>query len=211
MKAIAMLGGTFDPIHHGHLRLALEVRQQCQLDEVRLIPLKQPPHRQQPLATPTQRHEMLKLAIKEETGLMVDSRELERNGVSYSVDTLISLRQDFPTDSLSLIVGQDAFQFIDSWKSWQSLLDYANLLVAKRPDKNGIEYSKTVKDFIAQHQCSMPSQIRDSQNGLIYEIDIAGLEISATDIRDKLQTHQSCRYLLPDSVLTYIEANSIYA
>ena len=211
MKAIAMLGGTFDPVHHGHLRLALEVRQQCQLDEVRLVPLKQPPHREQPLATPAQRHEMLKLAINEETGLMVDSRELERNGVSYSIDTLVSLREDFPKDSLSLIVGQDAFQFIDSWKKWQSLLDHANLLVAKRPDKNGIQYSQTVQDFIAQHQCSMPEQIKDSQNGLIYEIDIAGLEISATDIRNKLQTRQSCRYLLPDSVLTYIEANSIYA
>ena len=135
---IGIFGGTFDPIHYGHLRSALEVKDIFGLNEVRLIPCASPPHREQPAVTAEMRLQMLELAIKNQPGLKIDTRELDRHKVSdqtpsYMVDTLKSLRQEFPAEPLLLFIGTDAFKHLTSWHQWQQLFDYAHIVVMTRP------------------------------------------------------------------------------
>jgi nicotinate (nicotinamide) nucleotide adenylyltransferase len=136
---IGLFGGTFDPVHYGHLRSALEVKDSFGLDEVRIIPCAKPPHRKQPEASATMRLQMLELAIKNQPGLKIDTRELDRHKLSkltpsYMVDTLKSLRQDFKDASLLLFIGSDAFKHLTGWHQWQQLFDYAHLVVLTRPE-----------------------------------------------------------------------------
>ena len=130
---IGIFGGTFDPVHYGHLRSALEVKDIFGLSEVRLIPCAQPPHREQPAATALMRLHMLELAIENQPGLIIDTRELNRQGVSYMVDTLKSLRQEFPNEPLLLFIGSDAFNHLKTWHQWQHLFDTAHIVVMTRP------------------------------------------------------------------------------
>ena len=131
---IGILGGTFDPVHFGHLRLAVEMYQDLGLQEVRLVPCRIPPHRNAPQASPEQRLAMLRLAIEHELGLRVDQRELQRDGPSYMVDTLQSLRDELGPDTpLSLILGMDAFDDIDTWHRWEELIQLAHFIVIQRP------------------------------------------------------------------------------
>ncbi|MGZ8137342.1 MAG: nicotinate-nucleotide adenylyltransferase, partial [Methylococcaceae bacterium] len=130
---IGIFGGTFDPIHYGHLRSALEVKERLGLTEVRLIPCSQPPHREQPVAPAPMRLQMLELAIKNQPGLIADTRELQRQGSSYMVDTLQSLQQEFKDRSLLLFIGADAFNHLTGWRQWRQLFDYAHIVVMTRP------------------------------------------------------------------------------
>ena len=132
-KPIGILGGTFDPVHNGHLRMAIEVMELCALDEVRLTPLHTPPHRLLPNTTPQHRLAMLSHAVKEVQGLRIDERELQRAGVSFTVDTLRSLREELGNKPLCLIMGMDAFQGLNTWHEWTSLVDLAHIIVASRP------------------------------------------------------------------------------
>ena len=139
-KMIGIFGGTFDPIHYGHLRSALEVKEIFGLTEVRLIPSAQPPHREQPAATALMRLQMLELAVKNQPGLIIDTRELNRSGVSYMVDTLKSLRKEFKDEPLLLFIGSDAFNNLKTWYQWQHLFDFAHIVVMTRP---GFEYTES--------------------------------------------------------------------
>lgn len=131
---IGILGGTFDPIHFGHLRTALDVVEDLNLQQLRFIPCGEPPHRDQPHASPAQRLAMVQLAIASESRFMVDAREIQRGGPSYMVETLESLRQELgEQQSLGLIVGLDAFAALDSWYRWQDLIDLAHLIIMTRP------------------------------------------------------------------------------
>ena len=144
MQSIGILGGTFDPIHYGHIRLAIEVYDKLELDELKLIPANIPPHRSTTLASANDRKKMIELAISDQENLSIDLREIENKNISYTVNTLISIRSEFPTDALFLIVGEDVFDTIDSWKDWQSLLNYSHIIVATRP-KN---YKKNISDDV---------------------------------------------------------------
>ena len=118
---IGIYGGTFDPVHYGHLRPAIDVYSQLGLSEVRFIPTGEPAHREQPIASQDQRYQMLLLAIENIAGLSVDDREIKRAGPSYMVDTINSLQADFPDESFCLIVGMDAFIKFESWREWQRI------------------------------------------------------------------------------------------
>ena len=133
MAGIGILGGTFDPVHCGHLRLALEIREQLSLDTVRLLPASSPRLREKPRADGLQRLELLTAAVDGVPGLEVDARELDRDGPTYTVDTLESLRQEFPDTALVFILGMDSFQSLDRWHRWQELPGLAHLAVAHRP------------------------------------------------------------------------------
>ena len=136
MQFIGFLGGTFDPIHNGHIHLAIEVQKKLKLDEIKLIPANIPPHRPIPIATSANRKKMVELAIHNEKKLSIDLREIENENISYTVNTLKSLRADFLDDALFLIVGEDVFNLIDNWKDWESLLNYTHIIVAtRRPEK----------------------------------------------------------------------------
>ena len=209
-KPVGILGGTFDPIHHGHLRLALEVYQSCALAEVRLIPLHTPPHRQTPGASPEQRLQMLRLAIEEVKGLVVDDRELQRADVSFTLETLHSLRAEVGQQPLCLIVGMDAFQTLNTWYQWTSLPDYAHIIVARRP---GVEITIENTEVSGLYKKNLTTELSDlhtQEAGKILDVDIAELTISSTRIRELISTKQDAHYLLPENVISYIEQEDLY-
>jgi len=203
---IGILGGTFDPVHYGHLRSALEVKDIFGLTEVRLIPCAQPPHRQQPSAPAWMRLEMLKLAIGCQTGLIVDDRELKRDGASYMVDTLSSLRQDFITEPLLLFIGSDAFNQLTTWHEWQHLFDFAHIIVMTRP---GYEIQQ-LDDFFNARLTKNRGELVQNSAGKLYFQQVSQLDISATAIRNMTAEQQNPGFLLPDIVIAYIRQHQLY-
>jgi len=203
---IGIFGGTFDPIHYGHLRSALEVQELFGLDEVRLIPCFQPPHRDMPAATAAMRLRMLQLAINHLPGMTIDTRELDRAGPSYMVDTLKSLHEDFPGQALLLFIGSDAFENLTGWHRWQQLFDYAHIVVLTRPG-----YAiKSLDAFFNHRLVNDKTGLSHTQAGLVLFQPVTQLDISATAIRNMIGQKQSPRFLLPDTVIEYINQNKLY-
>ena len=206
MRRVGLLGGTFDPVHFGHLRSAVEVCEQLQLDELRLIPSARPPHRGMPGATAAQRLRMVELALGQGGGLQVDDRELQRERPSYTVETLDSLRQELGSDvALFMVLGWDAFCGLPSWHRWESLLELANLVVLQRPDYD-LEVPEVLKDLLAARSADQPER----SHGQIICLSQTPLAISATHIRTLVGSGASPRFLLPDAVLDYIENEGLY-
>lgn len=207
---IGILGGTFDPIHYGHLRSALEVKDIFGLTEVRLIPCANPPHREQPAVTAKMRLQMLELAIKNQPGLKIDTRELDRydqhQAPSYMVDTLKSLRQEFPEEALLLFIGSDAFKHLTGWHQWQQLFDYAHIVVMTRP---GFETQELDGFFKARLAKDNNELAQDAAGKLCFQ-QITQLDISATAIRDIITRKQNPGFLLPDAVIEYIKQHKLY-
>lgn len=204
------MGGTFDPIHHGHLRLALEACEQLNLDEVRLIPLHIPPHRTKPVASADDRRAMVELAINETAGLSIDLRELNSDEVSYTINTVKSLRDEFGQTSLCLILGRDAFNQIDSWYQWREILNYVHIIVANRPGESVKEPSSEIKAWTEQHKTNNRAQLNNNLSGYIYFIDIPMLDISSSQIRQDYAQNKTIDDLLPAATLTYIKNNNLY-
>jgi nicotinate-nucleotide adenylyltransferase len=203
---IGIFGGTFDPIHYGHLRSALEVKELFGLDEIRLIPSAQPPHRDVPQVSAAMRLEMLKLAVDQQPGFIVDTREIERAGASYMVTTLQSLRLEFTDKPLLLFIGSDAFNKLTTWYQWRQLFDLAHLVVLTRP---GYLVGK-LDDFYIEKYTNELMQLHEQLAGKLVFQAITQLDISATAIRSMIAQHKSPRFLLPDAVLTYIYQNQLY-
>jgi nicotinate-nucleotide adenylyltransferase len=193
------MGGTFDPIHFGHLRTAWELLA-LPLDEVRFIPCGQPAHREIPIAKAQQRLDMLKCALESEKKLIADPREIERAGPSYMIDTLKLLKADFNDAKLHLILGMDAFCELDTWKDWQSLSDYASLVVVRR-----LPFQLPVNANFRGWYSEL-----EKEGKLVFMQDLTQLEVSATKIRKVLQRGESPKYLLPETVLNYIYKNNLY-
>ncbi len=205
--AIGILGGTFDPVHFGHLRSALEVCQQLELNHVRLIPCAIPPHRQPTLASADARRLMLELAVKYVPQLIVDDRELHREGPSFSVDTLLSLREQFVDNPLFLILGTDAFRSISSWSRWQHILQLAHIVVVQRPDEI-LQLEDELQNWYQQHLAKTEDRLLSS--GKIWPLKVTPLAISATQIREDLAEDKPVNFLLPDSVIAVIEQLGLY-
>jgi nicotinate-nucleotide adenylyltransferase len=203
---IGLFGGTFDPVHYGHLRSALEVKEIFGLTEIRLIPSAQPPHREQPAATALMRLHMLELAIKNQPGFIIDTRELNRHGASYMVDTLKSLWQEFPNESLLLFIGSDAFNHLKSWHQWQHLFDTAHIVVMTRPGF-AIE---NLDDFFKVRLATWITELAHNKAGKLYFQQITQLDISATAIRNMITEQKNPGFLLPDTVIAYIRQHKLY-
>jgi nicotinate-nucleotide adenylyltransferase len=207
---IGILGGTFDPVHYGHLRSALEVKDIFGLDEVRLIPSANPPHREQPGVTAKMRLQMLELAINNQPGLKIDTRELDRYKIdqmpSYMVDTLKSLRQEFPNEPLLLFIGTDAFKYLSGWHQWQRLFDYAHIVVMTRP---GVEI-QALDAFLKARLTEDINELAQVIAGKLYFQQITQLDISATAIRDIIARKQNPGFLLPGAVIEYIKQHKLY-
>jgi len=206
---IGIFGGTFDPVHLGHLRPALDVFQQLGLDAMHWMPNRQPPHREAPVTETEHRLEMLKRAIDPVSGFVLDTRELDRAGPSYMVDTLESLRQEFPKTGLCLVLGQDAFNNLPGWHQWQQLLSLAHIIVCTRPGYQYPQQGKlqALKD---RHCVSDINALHEENAGKIYLQPVTLLDISATRIREQIQQGNSIRYLVPDAVCDYIETHGLY-
>jgi len=210
---IGIYGGTFDPVHFGHLRPALDVLQVLQLDQIRFIPCGLPPHRQTPLAAAQQRAQMLQLAIANQPQFVFDDRELTRSGKSYMVDTLHSLQQEFAATDLCLIVGIDAFNEFDSWKDWQSIVNTTRLVVAHRPNYPVHEqcWKPALSDYVERHRHTDATQFRAGTAPAVFFCPVTQLEISSTRIRELCSTGLDAAYLLPASVIDYIRQHKLYS
>jgi len=208
-KRIGMLGGTFDPVHIGHLRSALEVAENYALDQLLLIPNAQPPHRNAPQVSAQQRLEMVQLAVAGVDLLSVDDRELRRDKPSWSIDTLLSLRAELDAqDQLLLILGWDAFCGLPSWHRWEELLEHCHILVLQRPDAD-IEAPQVLRDLVAAKSVNDPQTLL-GPSGQIAFVWQTPLAISATQIRHLLATQRCVRYLVPDTVFQYIYTHQLY-
>lgn len=208
-RRIGVLGGTFDPVHIGHLRGALEVAELMALDELRLIPNARPPHRGAPRVTAEQRLAMVRLAVAEEPLLRVDDRELRRDRPSFTVDTLESLRSELaPGDQVFLLLGWDAFCGLPGWHRWRELLEHCHILVLQRPDADS-EAPEALRDLLAARSVNDPLDL-SGPGGQISFIWQTPLAVSATLVRQKLAQGRSVRFLLPDAVLAYIHAHGLY-
>ena len=203
---IGIFGGTFDPVHYGHLRSALEVKEIFGLTEVRLIPSAHPPHREQPAATALMRLHMLELSIKNQPGLIIDTRELNRHGASYMVDTLSSLRQEFKDEPLLLFIGSDAFNHLKTWHQWQHLFDYAHIVVMTRP---GFKI-QNLDEFFKAKLATGITELAHNLEGKLYFQQITQLDVSATAIRNMIAKQQNPGFLLPDTVIDYIRQHQLY-
>jgi nicotinate-nucleotide adenylyltransferase len=203
---IGIFGGTFDPIHYGHLRSALEMKEAFDLTDVRFIPSAIPPHRNQPTATAEQRLQMVTLAIQNQENFICDARELNRHGFSYMVDTLASLRQDFPNQPLLLFIGTDAFNQLNSWYQWQRLVDFAHIVVMTRPSVD----SQPLDDFFTERYTTDKTELTTTLAGKLYFHAVTQLDISATAIRQLIAQQRDPRFLLPDAVIDYITQQQLY-
>jgi len=211
---LAIFGGTFDPIHLGHLRSAEEVREKFELDRVLFVPSHVPPHREEaPAASPDERLEMVRLAIGANPAFRASDIEMKRAGRSYTIDTVRELLEGMsPLDSLYLIVGYDAFSLFASWKDWREILALCHVIVTSRP---GVGESLGVEQIpVAAREAFCYDQIRERfVNELgksILFIELTGLAVSASQIRKMRREERSIRYLLPDNVQSYIESRGLY-
>lgn len=207
----ALFGGTFDPIHYGHLRPVQALAKQVGLQKVLLLPNHVPPHRPQPEASPSQRLEMVKLAIQGNPLFTIDTRELEKNSPSYTIETLTELRQEKgSTQPLAFIIGQDSLLSINTWHGWDKILDNCHLLVCSRPGYATQFTDPKMQAWLSQHKTAQPEKLRSTPHGYIFLGDTPLINISATEIRQKLIAGDSCRDLIPEAVLQYIHQQGLY-
>lgn len=208
-RAIGILGGTFDPIHLGHLQPALEAMQTLQLASLHLMPNHIPPHRPQPVATSSQRLAMVELAAEDLPGVTVDDRELRRLTPSYTIDTLIELRRELPDTPLCFLMGMDSLLGLPSWHRWQELTDYAHLVVAVRPGWQP-ELGGELAEFVTAHQTNSPLAVHQLLGGHLLWLQNQPFALSATELRARLAQGDSLGGLVPQKVADYIRQQGIY-
>jgi nicotinate-nucleotide adenylyltransferase len=217
MRTVGILGGTFDPIHYGHLRFAADVRVALDLAQVVVIPAGRPPHRAPPIATAADRLAMTELACVEFPGLAADGREVRRPGPSYTVDTLQSLHDEDTRRPLALLLGIDALQGLEGWHRWERLFTLAHLVVVERPGTlfDTATLTPQLRVQWGRRLTTDPSRLSRQLAGAIVRVPVAPQAISASAIRAALSRGAAGRAeiarLLPPAVLAYIDRNQLYS
>lgn len=210
MRPIGLFGGTFDPIHFGHLRAAFELAELLDLERVLFIPAADPPHRGRPLADAQTRLAMVRAALEDEDGFAVDDRELRRPGPSYTVLTLEELRREYGATPLVLLLGMDAFLGLPTWHRWQELLGLAHVAVAHRPGAT-LPSTGELGRLLERCRARDRGDIAAAPAGRIFVHPGTQLDISSTDLRETLRAGRDPRYLMPEAVRRMINATGIYA
>jgi nicotinate-nucleotide adenylyltransferase len=211
MRPIGIFGGTFDPIHYGHLRTALELQQRLELAAVHFVPVANPPHRSAPLNDGNVRLRMVEAAIRGAPGFVADDRELKRAGVSYTVDTLTEFRGELGAERpLCLLLGMDAFLGLPQWHRWHELLDLAHVVVAHRPGWAAPSEGVLGRWLVTRGAPSAAS-LATRPAGFVHVQPVTQLEISSTDLRDTLRAGRDPKYLVPDGVRQIILETECYA
>jgi nicotinate-nucleotide adenylyltransferase len=208
---LALFGGTFDPIHYGHLKPVEQLAKEAHLDRVVLLPNNVPPHRPQPEATAQQRLKMVELAVQGNPLFSVDDRELKVDTPSYSIVTLETLRKEYGADRpLAFIIGQDSLLTLHKWHRWEDLLRVCHLLVMARPGYAERLDTPELQRWYDQHHVEDAAKLKQRPHGFIYQANTPLLDISATEIRQRRHEGKSFADLVPDAVERYIESNSLY-
>lgn len=209
-KIIGILGGTFDPIHYGHCRIAMECMQAFNMDHIRFVPCKNPVHRVEPEALAEHRLQMVKLATVNEPKFIVDDIEFRLGGPSYMHTTLINLRETFPENTyFCLILGMDAFSQLHNWFRWHELLDLTHIVIASRPNMPPPS-NQEVLETMNQRMIRKPDELTSQRTGLFANLPVTRLDISARNIRSQISRGLGAKYLCPDIVLDYIDEKGLY-
>jgi len=208
--SVGLFGGTFNPIHFGHLRIAAELAELLQVQSMRMLPCAIPPHRDQPDVSAEQRLAMLQLAIGKPSVLKADNLELRRATPSYSIDTVQLVRREIGQQMpLFLCLGMDALATLDSWHRWRELLDYCHIVVCSRADWKMPTQGPLTK-WISQHQCDDLTVLKKCPSGQLYMCDLTLLDLSSSKIRDHIKQGVNIDGMTPDSVINYIKIHSLY-
>ncbi len=201
-KKRGIMGGRFDPVHIAHIKTAQSVLAQFQLDEMRLIPTFNPPHREQAIAGFEHRCKMIALCIEPLPGFVLDKREKNHAGKSYTWETLISLSQEYPGDEFFIMMGSDAFLQFDTWYNWQKILDHATLIVDLRP---GDQWQQ-----LRQKKQHLLKQYHQADDDSIQFCDVPQIAISSSQVRQQLQQGFDVSAMLDRKVVNYIKQNRLY-
>ncbi len=209
MGAVAVFGGTFDPVHYGHLRTALEVREQLQISDFRFLPAGNPPHRSGPVADGRHRLAMLGLAFGMDCGFGVDERELNRDGPSYMTDTLRDMRSEVGHAPLILVIGQDSANTLNGWHQWREIFLLAHLVIMTRSGEPG-RYCEALDHELGGRRIGSLSELHSRASGCVMNIEVTCLSVSSSRIRKMIRDGKSPRFLLPEPVRDYIREHGLY-
>lgn len=204
-----IFGGSFDPIHLGHINVLNSVQQQGNFDIIKIIPCHQSPLKAKTSASDKDRLAMLHLAFEQQSHITIDSIELNRKSPSYTIDTLIELRHHYPTTySINLLLGIDAFSQLNQWHRWKEILSFCHLIIVNRTEM--IPLTKEIQSFLDHHETKSLSTIKNTANGYCYRIDAGNYPISSTDIKAALKKQFSIEKWVPKSVAEYIKNQGLY-
>lgn len=206
---IGVFGGTFDPVHRAHLAVAEEARRQLALDDFRLVPAGDPPHRQATHADACHRLAMLRLALEGHPQLRIDTREMERDGPSWMVDTLASLRAEHPDTSLVLLIGQDAANSFDTWRRWRDIMALSHLVILSRPGMSE-QFSEELRAMLLPRMTDDRARLHGQPAGLAHRLNAGDHDLSSTSVRARLLAGEAAQGLLPAGVAEYIERHGLY-
>ncbi|OYY50773.1 MAG: nicotinic acid mononucleotide adenylyltransferase [Methylophilaceae bacterium 17-44-8] len=211
MTMIGVFGGTFNPIHHGHLRIAQEIAETLRLSQIKFIPSANPPHKTTPQVSASQRAAMVQLAIQDNPLFSLDTRELARTGPSYTIDTLKSLRDENSEATFCVIIGSDAFANFDQWHAWELILEYCHLILVPRPSGDTtLTLSPALNALMKTHGTQDSNQLTLQPFGCIISLPVTALDISSSQIRTLMQQHQNPIYLAPQNVIAYFTQHQLY-
>ncbi|QIZ77584.1 nicotinate-nucleotide adenylyltransferase [Ferrimonas lipolytica] len=206
---LGLFGGTFNPVHNGHLRCALEVQRGLELDRVDLLPNAIPPHKTSPGVSAEQRLAMVELACANHPQLTVDGRELNRLGNSYTVDTLAEIKAQQPQAQLHFIIGMDSLLNFHQWHQYQQILEFTHLIVCHRPGHQ-LHPSSTAAALLEKHQRHSVKALQQHASGGIFLFAATQLDIASSALREQMANGQAADFLLPPQVVDYIEQNQLY-
>jgi nicotinate-nucleotide adenylyltransferase len=209
-QPIGIFGGTFDPIHYGHLRTAFELSQTLALAQVRFLPTGDPPHREAPLAPSALRLAMVRAAVAGEPAFAVDDREIRRTGLSYTADTLTELRAELPGRPLCLLIGMDAFLGMPGWHRWREIFELAHVVVAHRPGWKA-PITGPLGEIMVDRGTGSVRELHAAVCGRILIQSVTQLEIASTELRQLILTGRDLRYLVPEAVRDIILRTGCYA
>ena len=197
---IGIFGGSFDPVHLGHLKTAKSIKKELNFERLFLLPCHDPVHKNSLHYSPKQRLEMLNLAIKDYPSLEIDTREIDREGNSYMIDTLADLTEEFKGKTICLIIGMDSFLSFKTWKKWDEFARLVHLIVLPRNTNGLVKKSLETFDLALDN-----NDLNISSSGLLYFSNSELINISSTDIRGKIASNQNLDGLMPSSVIKFLQ------
>lgn len=209
-NTIALYGGTFDPVHWGHLKPVTAVAEALGIEEIKLIPAHIPPHKSGTVATAKQRQAMLLEACKDSPLFEIDDRELRKHAPSYTIETLIEIKTEQPDHTLFFFIGLDSLLNLHKWHRWQELLEYSHLIVSTRPGYQLSSAPKEVLQLLDKHLVTNKNELFANTHGTIWLFEDADINISSTEIRDSLSKGIANDNLMPEAVINYIEKHKLY-